>query len=301
MQNWEPCEITTKNYKKNGDEFWVNFKLSPVANEKGWYTHWIAVEKDVTKIRNEEILKELLGKISGYFGSELDLFTCLNGLCDTIVNFDEFSFCEIWLPNPSNEIIRQISKSTSDKEGEKFYELSSFVDYFSKGEGLPGKVWETAELEIWEVSDNEKFYRTKAATQAGINNVLGLPLISDQQIVGILIIGTTREKSYLFKNKELFERLKFFIGSEIHRKRMESDLRHLFEAVPILICLTDYAGKILKINKAGCQKLGYDENELIGHYFFEFILLVNDLENKHLRQFCFLYNVKLFYSSYQKN
>ncbi len=54
MKKWEPCEITTINYKKNGEEFWINFSISPVANEKGWFTHWISIDKDVTEHKNEE-------------------------------------------------------------------------------------------------------------------------------------------------------------------------------------------------------------------------------------------------------
>ena len=37
LENWESCEITIVNYKKNGDEFWVNMIISPVADEKGWF------------------------------------------------------------------------------------------------------------------------------------------------------------------------------------------------------------------------------------------------------------------------
>jgi PAS domain S-box-containing protein len=65
MRKWESCQITTINYKKNGEEFWINFALTPVANEKGWFTHWIAVERDVTKdketaIEKERMIKELM-------------------------------------------------------------------------------------------------------------------------------------------------------------------------------------------------------------------------------------------------
>jgi PAS domain S-box-containing protein len=59
IRSWETCEITTINYKKNGEEFWINFSVSPVANEKGWFTHWIAVERDITeRKRAEEELKK---------------------------------------------------------------------------------------------------------------------------------------------------------------------------------------------------------------------------------------------------
>ncbi len=62
LRKWESCEVTTINYKKNGEEFWINFSVTPVANEKGWYTHWIAIERDVTeeKIREHKILKAII-------------------------------------------------------------------------------------------------------------------------------------------------------------------------------------------------------------------------------------------------
>jgi PAS domain S-box-containing protein len=55
MNKLEPCEITVINYRKNGEEYWVNFSVSPVADEKGIFTHWIIIERDVTESKNIEI------------------------------------------------------------------------------------------------------------------------------------------------------------------------------------------------------------------------------------------------------
>lgn len=54
LRNWQSCEITTVNYKKNGEEFWINFSVSPVADENGWFTHWISIERDVTQRKIDE-------------------------------------------------------------------------------------------------------------------------------------------------------------------------------------------------------------------------------------------------------
>ncbi|MES2779181.1 MAG: PAS domain-containing protein, partial [Bacteroidota bacterium] len=54
LRKWESYEITTINYKKNGDPFWINFAVTPVADATGWVTHWVAVERDVTKIKQAE-------------------------------------------------------------------------------------------------------------------------------------------------------------------------------------------------------------------------------------------------------
>jgi PAS domain S-box-containing protein len=60
----QACEITTVNYKKNGEEFWINLNVSPIANEKGIITHWISIERDITQkkfyeLEREQIIAEL--------------------------------------------------------------------------------------------------------------------------------------------------------------------------------------------------------------------------------------------------
>jgi PAS domain S-box-containing protein len=64
IKNWEPCEIETVNYTKYGEPYWVNLSVVPIANEKSEYTHWIAIQKDVTEMRKhmderEQMIHEL--------------------------------------------------------------------------------------------------------------------------------------------------------------------------------------------------------------------------------------------------
>ncbi|MES2829819.1 MAG: PAS domain S-box protein [Bacteroidota bacterium] len=79
MSKWESCEITVINYKKNGEEFLIQFTITPVADESGWFTHWISVERDVTEqIKLQHDLKQIFELapdvictvgIDGYFKS----------------------------------------------------------------------------------------------------------------------------------------------------------------------------------------------------------------------------------------
>jgi PAS domain S-box-containing protein len=48
IAKWQPVRAELINYKKNGDEFWVELDMAPLADEKGWFTHWIAVQRDIT-------------------------------------------------------------------------------------------------------------------------------------------------------------------------------------------------------------------------------------------------------------
>ena len=51
MKKWETHTTEVLNYKKNGEPFWNNFTIIPIADEKGWFTHWISIERDVTEQR----------------------------------------------------------------------------------------------------------------------------------------------------------------------------------------------------------------------------------------------------------
>lgn len=79
IRNWKPCEVTTINYKKNGEPFWANFSISPVADKTGRYTHFIAIERDVTEQKNaEESLKEALSEKNEILESIGDGFFTIN-------------------------------------------------------------------------------------------------------------------------------------------------------------------------------------------------------------------------------
>lgn len=55
LQRWEPVRAELINYTKSGEEFWLELDIVPVANQTGWYTHWIAVERDITDRKRAEI------------------------------------------------------------------------------------------------------------------------------------------------------------------------------------------------------------------------------------------------------
>lgn len=60
IQNEEECEVETISYKKNKDEYWVNFSMLPVSNEEGVITHWISIQRDISEDKKQEIEKEQL-------------------------------------------------------------------------------------------------------------------------------------------------------------------------------------------------------------------------------------------------
>ncbi|NEU82886.1 PAS domain S-box protein [Nostoc sp. UIC 10630] len=48
LSRWETVTVQVINYRKDGSEFWNEFSIVPVADQNGWYTHWISVQRDIT-------------------------------------------------------------------------------------------------------------------------------------------------------------------------------------------------------------------------------------------------------------
>ncbi len=49
LRQWKPVREEVLNYTKDGREFWSEIDIVPLANEAGWYTHWISIQRDITE------------------------------------------------------------------------------------------------------------------------------------------------------------------------------------------------------------------------------------------------------------
>lgn len=272
LRKWKPCEITTINYKKNGEEFWINFSVRPVANKKGWYTHWIAIERDVTEEKIKSLENELLAQISLNFKTENTYVDAATELTRTIINYGNFDLVELWTINEEKNKMRLISHCVAKPEDEIFYEDQENWSTRNCSEGHVGEIWQKQTALLWDnIQDNNDFLRHNEAKKVGLQAVLGVPLLFNNEIVGVLKIGTKADANYLKKYEKILKHLEGFIGSELSRKRLENDLSNLYNTIPdILVVLNSY-GKILRVNQAGCSLTGYTEEEILLHNFSEFI------------------------------
>lgn len=58
MKKWQAVRAEMVVYTKAGQELWLETEIAPIADESGRFTHWVAVERDITERRQqqEEIL-----------------------------------------------------------------------------------------------------------------------------------------------------------------------------------------------------------------------------------------------------
>lgn len=272
MMRWQSCEVTTINYKKNGEEFWTNFSVSPVANPEGWYTHWISIQRDVTVQKIEEQKKELLAEVVKIFGEESRFNFALDRSLERLVQFKDHEAGEVWLVNSDKTKLNLVSRFARTESGTAFFSLVDKKISFLKDEGLPGLVWSKNEILIYNHKTNfEEFKRKKAAEAAGITDIFGIPLHHNQEVIGVLIFLTKVETKAIHSFAEVVGSISQVLGSEIYRKKVEDELSQIFDTAQDIICIMGFDGKFRKVNKGAMYLLGYSEEEFLSKNYLDFV------------------------------
>lgn len=235
-------------------------------------TRAMVICNDVTRHQSELIHKKLLADIRQIFGQEKILTKILEDLLAYIIDKGEFHLGEIWLTNRYHRTLNLTTTFPKSDFTSLFYENSREIKVFKKGIGLPGNVWNGRKTQIWDRLEKlKKFTRKKAARKVGMESAIGIPMIYGEEVLGVLLLGSKKNGQNFDSFKNLYTELETVIGSELKRKQLEEDYNQIFNTAPDIICMIDFESSFKRINPAGCELLGYSEDQLLNMPYSELI------------------------------
>ena len=87
----EPIRVLLTNYTKNGQEYFNEVDISPIINKKGETTHFVAIERDISKQKQQEDLAfrahkmDSIGLVTGGVAHDFNnLLTIILGNCEIL-------------------------------------------------------------------------------------------------------------------------------------------------------------------------------------------------------------------------
>jgi PAS domain S-box-containing protein len=249
LRSWKKIDIDVINYTKEGKEFWVNLSIAPVANEKGHYTHWISIQKDITEKKNRAIFEKIINNISQIFNQQINFKDALNKSSKILLDNYRSNVLEIWLVSSDKNKIHLMAHSTTDPLNSAFSKEVHDYKGFDRGDGLPGMVWKKNDVAYWQdIDKNKQFMRHEAAKTMGLTSAFGIPILSKEEVVGVVILAYNDQMGFNALNKDNFKELGIMLGAVIARKQLEVELDQLITYAPGFICSLDHHGCFKQIN-----------------------------------------------------
>jgi PAS domain S-box-containing protein len=147
---------------------------------------------------------------------------------------------------------------------------------FLRGEGLPGRVWDSGEP-TWICRLSEDHHFLRAATKGDLRTACAFAVTLNERVLGVIELFTRRQREPDADQLEMMSSVAAIFGQFIERKaaehdlrRSEADLAEFFENATVGMHWVGPDGKILRANRAELEMLGYTREEYLGRSITDF-------------------------------
>ena len=148
----------------------------------------------------------------------------IRAICET----EGWEFGAIWEVDAAANVLR--CRATWQQPGLPADELAAASRdmSFQRGQGLPGRIWATGQIQlVEEVGADANYLRAKAALAAGLHSALGFPIIGEGTVTGVIDFSATEIQASDEQLKEMFMAIGHQVGTFIERRRAEEEVRRL--------------------------------------------------------------------------
>jgi len=239
--NGVPFECEILNYTKKKIPYWNKISGKPIYDSHGNVIHYFAFQEDITNRKKAEFALEEQRR----FYEDI-----LNNIPSDIAVFDkEHRYLFV---NPVAIKDKQLRQWMIGKKDEEYFILKN--------------------KDVSLVNGRRKLFNDVIASKQ--------PISWEEEII-------TRDGNKEYHLRKMFPAIddegeaKFLIGYGVNiteRKIIEQAVitnekryRDLFNYSQALICTHDLNGKMLSVNPALCETIGYEASELLNHFLYEFI------------------------------
>ncbi|HEY9743961.1 MAG TPA: histidine kinase dimerization/phospho-acceptor domain-containing protein, partial [Coleofasciculaceae cyanobacterium] len=212
---------------KDGESKIWHFSSAPLGQLTDGRRITISMATDVTQRKQAESEARFLQSITQAIFESQNFHTALSVAIQKVCEATGWDFGEAWVPKADGSALECSPAWYSKAKHLEQFRSASKTLTFAPGIGLPGRVWLSKQPE-WrrDVSgeSNEVYLRSHLARAAGLKAGLGIPLLTPNGVIAVLVF-------YMFESQDEDQRLIELIsastelGLMIQRKQAEGDIR----------------------------------------------------------------------------
>ncbi len=100
---------------------------------------------------------------------------------------------EVWIPKEG-----KLVHAEGDYAHSHAFAEASVAESFAKGEGLPGRVWESGKPIVLKEFDGSYFKRTEAAAEAGLTSAVAIPVFAEDTLKAVLVLFCSSDADHIW-------------------------------------------------------------------------------------------------------
>lgn len=185
----------------------------------------------------------------------------------------------LWELDPVDVRMRFVELWADDLDLTAFRRASETL-LFSRGEGLPGRVWKSGgPLWIEDIAQDRKFTRAKVALESGLRSAFAFPIRLAGRVLGGISIYSTDHHEIDPELLRAMDAVGSQIGQFIERtqaieevRRSEARKSAILESALDAVVSMDHRGHVVEFNTAAEKMFGRTRDEVVGEEMAEMII-----------------------------
>jgi len=286
------CHVRIKNYKKSGEMFWSDFRLSPIFDKDNVLKYYVGIQSDVTAdVEREKFLanvsiqrKDLLYTAEEILGAQTEE-DVVKVIMDRLSNILPFDTASIYTVQEHERMLRPIALLGENGAAPNLDEWS-----IPMGSGIIGSIIDAKKGEL--VNDAHRDPRSIYPKGAVIKqeHLIVQPLRSGDDVWGAFIINRMSDQRFTSDEYEIVQFLSSYASLALQNivlvkklKDSEQSQRTILETISDGVISIDHRGTIFYANEGISKIFGYAASEISGKNIS--LLVPAGLRSRHHKGF----------------
>jgi len=271
-ENIQQVNLLYRFLNSDNEYIWLRETAQIERSDEGVPLRQTGLIRDVTTERNQEIGDWILLNLAAKTRYEGQIAEELNNFCNYVSRICKVHSAEFWMRNKQQDSLNLIAFSGEAAVIRELNEKQSPNLHFQLGEGLPGVAWEQGEIQLWgDLPNHPQFIRRDSVIKAEVQTGMAIPFAQDRHFLGVLVLFSKYGENEMASFQQVFKDIRFRFSRILKDRLLEDEVKQFFTASPDILAISDFQGKIVRVNKAVTKIAGYKPDEIIGKSFYSLI------------------------------